>query len=487
MGGVLLLVMTCEAMAAPRPDVTFLHICDVYNLTARDDKGGFARFATRLDEARRNDPDALFLLPGDFLSPSLLSSLFKGRQMVEMLNLLRLDYASVGNHEFDQGLENLGQNVTLSRFTWLASNLQRRGALLPGMKRQELRTVRGVKVGLFAVLDPELAALAHLPPEVTITDPFEAARTDVAALRKAGAELVVAMSHMAFPMDRELARRAPGIDLILGGHDHIITSEVVGETLLVESGHELEVLGQIRMGPGAPKSIEMVTFLPVDARVPPDPVLAAKVAEYEKELDQTMNQEVGRLTSPMEISDAVVRTRETAVGNLVAEAMRAHGGATIGLMNGGGLRSNRTWAAGPITRREVLSLLPFNNVVVTLELSGGALVQVLEHALSGVEQAKGRFPQLAGLKVVYQPAATPGQRVREVWVGDAKVEAERLYTLATSDYLAEGGDGFALLRQARRIVPANQGALLTEVVIQYLGAHLPYVPPPLGRVVRLAE
>ncbi|MBF0142528.1 MAG: bifunctional metallophosphatase/5'-nucleotidase [Magnetococcales bacterium] len=482
-------VAFADAEAVGPPAITFLHVCDVYNISPVSGKGGFSRLATLLEEERQKDPEAVFVLPGDFLSPSLMTPLFQGRQMVEMLNLTGLDIASPGNHEFDRGLESLDRNVAASRFLWLASNLKRNGKDYPGMKSREIRTVRGVKVGFFSVLDPEFAELVRLPAEATITDPVAVARAEVAAMRREGVQVVVALTHLDLEDERRLAVQAPGIDLILAGHDHVVIKEKVGETLLVESGLELEVLGRITLHPGTPGRLEDVEFLPVvEADIKPDPAVEARVAAYEAELGQALDREIGRSEVPLDASEPAVRIQETNVGDLVADALRAANGAEIAIMNGGGIRSNRVIPAGALTKRMVQAMFPFGNTVVKLEISGADLLTVLEHGLSAVAEAKGRFPQVSGISLTYAPGAPPGKRIRELLVGGEPLVAERRYTLATTDYLADGGDGFPALKEARRVVAANGGKLLVDVVVDHVSGMGKAVSlKPEGRVRSLAE
>ncbi|MBF0180307.1 MAG: bifunctional metallophosphatase/5'-nucleotidase [Magnetococcales bacterium] len=465
-----MLLFALDGGAGERPVVTFLHTCDVYNLSPLTEKGGVARFATLLQRERKRDPEALFVLPGDFLSPSLMTPLFRGAQMVEALNRLGLDYAAPGNHEFDIGLESLDRNVSASRFTWIVSNLLKDDAPYPGMRQEVVRRVKGVTVGFFGLLDPVFNQVVRFPPGVVITDPFQAARERVASLRAAGAELVVALSHMSLPVERELAKQAPGIDLILAGDDHVVARELIGDTLLVEAGLEFQVLARIVLTPGKPKSLEMVEIFDVDASVPADPEMAAWVQTHEDRLSQALDREIGFSKVPLDATNAAVRSRETNTGNLIADAMRAYCKSDLGLMNGGGIRTNKLHPAGAITKRLVQSWLPFGNTVVCLEISGRALRDALEHGVSEAENIKGRFPQVSGVTFRFDPVAPVGSRVSEIRVGNAPLDEARVYTLATTDFLADGGDGYGVLKSLRRLVAATAGELITEVVTRYLAS-----------------
>lgn len=482
---VIMLLLAAPWAGATEPGVTVLTICDVYQIGPtgeQGEKGGFARLATLLDTLRAEDPEALLLLPGDFLSPSLMSSLFQGRQMVEVLNAVGISAASPGNHEFDQGWANLQERVRESRFPWIISNMTWQGQPPPGMVASQLRTIKGVEVGIFALIGPETKDLVALDEGLAIQDPFVAAKAQVADLRARGARLVIALTHLDYAVEQRLAREVAGIDLIVAGHDHIVARELIGNTLLVESGMDLEVLGKVQLTAGAPKRLEQATFLPINAAIAEQPALAAVVQGYQARLDLALDQEVGRSEVALDATNQTVRKEESNLGNLVADAVREATGADLGIINGGGLRGNRLIPPGPITRKTILGLMPFGNVVVKLRIDGQVLKAMLEHGVADWEQGKGRFPQVSGLAFTLEVHAPPGQRVRDLTVGEHPWRPDAAYTLATTDYLAEGGDGYQMLRQAEVLLPANAGDLLTTAVERKIQALGVIRAQPAGRI-----
>ena len=151
--------------------------------------------------------------------------------------------------------------------------------------------------------------------------------------------------------------------------------------------------------------------------------------------------------------------------------MRRYFKAEIALFNGGGLRGDRLYPAGHVlTRRDLIGEMPFGNAVQELEVSGAVLLQALEYGLSGIEEGAGRFLQVSGLSFAYDPAAAHGRRLGPVLVGSARVEPGRMYSLATTDYLAAGGDGYDMLKVARVLVDSSGGPLLVNVVAEAVQA-----------------
>ena len=198
----------------------------------------------------------------------------------------------------------------------------------------------------------------------------------------------------------------------------------------------------------------------------PDPETQVLVDAYQKQLDETLNVVIGTAGTAMDSRRNVVRGEESTMGDLIADAMRAAVGADVAIMNGGGIRADRTYDAGAkLTRRDILTELPFGNVTQLTEIPGSQLLAALENGVSQVEKGSGRFPQVSGLTLVYDPAAEAGKRVSEVMIGGAALAADKLYKVAVNDYILGGGDGYKALGGGRLIVDTGAGALVANDVM----------------------
>jgi 2',3'-cyclic-nucleotide 2'-phosphodiesterase (5'-nucleotidase family) len=163
--------------------------------------------------------------------------------------------------------------------------------------------------------------------------------------------------------------------------------------------------------------------------------------------------------------------------------MRAAVGAEVAITNGGGIRGDRTYEAGDtLTRKDVLSELPFGNVTVLIELSGADLLAALENGVSEVENGAGRFPQVSGLTFEYDPAAPKGSRVTKAAAGGKSLESGRLYTVATNDYMQGGGDGYAALKKGKALIDASGATLMATTVMDYIAAKGTVAPEIEGRI-----
>lgn len=471
-----LLALPAAADAETR-QVRLLHVNDVYEIGPdRDGLGGFGPLARLIAE---HEP-ALVTFGGDLISPSVLSSLTRGAHMVSLMNAVGTDVAVVGNHEFDFGPEVFAERLDESAFPWLAANLTG----VAGVKAREIREVGGVTVGLFGVVTPETATLSSPGAGVGFSDPLAAAKEQAAALRAEGAEVVVALTHLTLEEDLAVGRIG-GIDVVLGGHDHEPWAHHDGDTLILKAGYNARFLAVVDLavetGGKQPQVTAGWSMVPVSAAA--DPAVAAKVASFQQELDGALAAPLATLAAELDSRRSTVRGREAAIGTLIADAMRAATGADVALTNGGGIRGDRTYAAGStLTRGDVLAELPFGNVVEVVRLTGAQLRAALEHGVSAVEQGAGRFPQVSGLRLTYDPAAQPGARVGAVTVGQAPLDPAATYTVAVNDYIGRGGDGYAVLVRAPRTVSAEGGRLLSTVVMDALAAAGTVAPATDGRI-----
>jgi 2',3'-cyclic-nucleotide 2'-phosphodiesterase (5'-nucleotidase family) len=174
--------------------------------------------------------------------------------------------------------------------------------------------------------------------------------------------------------------------------------------------------------------------------VMPDPEVAAVVAKFEDELNKELDAPIGTTAVELDSRAATVRTREAAIGNLVADAMRWSAQTEVAVTNGGSIRGDKIYPPGTtITRREVLAELPFGNRLVTIDVRGDALKAAIENGLSRLPAPSGRFPQVAGLKIEADPSRPAGNRVLSIKVGDTPLDANKTYSVATIDFMARGG------------------------------------------------
>ncbi|WP_042694538.1 bifunctional UDP-sugar hydrolase/5'-nucleotidase [Azospirillum sp. B506] len=473
--------------------LTFLHVNDVYEIAPVKGQGGFGPLMTLLKRERAAAPDAITTVGGDFLSPSLLSGTTRGEQMITLFNAIGVDAVTFGNHEFDFGPDLLKQRMAESKFPWIGTNVRSAdGSAFASTVPSWTRTIDGITVGFLGLITPDTARLSSAGPSLDFPPVLETAAATVKDLRAKGASVVVALTHLTIAEERELASKVKGIDLILGGHDHDPISFYEGSTLILKAGHDAQYLGVVKLavetkdagkGPATttvPTEWRFVTT----AGVPADPEVEGVVEGYTKRLDSDLAAVIGTTTTELDSRKDVVRSREASMGNLIADALRDALKADVAITNGGGIRADALHPAGSkLTRKDIFAELPFGNVGVLVEMSGQDLISTLEHGVSKVEEKAGRFPQVSGLTMTYDPKAPAGRRVTSVMVGGKPVDPQATYRVATNDYMLKGGDGYAAFPRSKVIVDASGAVLLATIVMNHVEAKKTVSPAVEGRIV----
>ncbi|PWC89462.1 5'-nucleotidase [Azospirillum sp. TSH100] len=473
--------------------LTFLHVNDVYEITPVKGQGGFGPLMTLLKRERAAAPDAITTVGGDFLSPSLLSGTTRGEQMITLFNAIGVDAVTFGNHEFDFGPDLLKQRMAESKFPWIGTNVRSAdGSAFANTVPSWTRTIDGITVGFLGLITPDTARLSSAGPSLSFPPVLETAAAAVKELRAKGASVVVALTHLTIEDDRELASKVKGIDLILGGHDHDPISFYEGSTLILKAGHDAQYLGVVKLAvetKDAGKGLTTTT-VPTEWRfvttagVPADPEVEMVVEGYTKRLDGDLAAVIGTTTTELDSRKDVVRSREASMGNLIADALRETLKADVAITNGGGIRADALHPSGStLTRRDIFAELPFGNVGVLVEMSGQDLISTLEHGVSKVEEKAGRFPQVSGLTMTYDPKAPAGRRVTSILVSGKPVDPQATYRVATNDYMLKGGDGYAAFPRSKVIVDASGAVLLATIVMNYVEAKKTVAPAVGGRIV----
>lgn len=477
--------LVAQEQAASTSRVTLVLANDLDRMADQRGRGGHAKLATvvKTERARGN---TLFIHAGDAISPSILSGFDKGHHIIDILNRIAPDVFTPGNHEFDFGAENFRTRMAQATFDVLAANIHEpAGGLVKHLKPSKMVEIGGIRVGILGVTTEETADLAT--PEPIRFRPAVKVATELAArLRADGADLVVAVTHIGFDHDFELVRSGAA-DVILSGHDHNLVTFWNGRVALVESASQADFVTPIDLRltitqtDGKRRVSFVPNFRPVDTiAVTPDPEIAALIARYEGELDSELNVVVGETATALDTRSILMRSQETAFGNLVCDAMRQSVAADVCLMNGGSVRANRQYPAGTkLTRRHILEEMPFGNKTVLLEVKGVILRAALEHGLSG----DGAFPQVSGITIEADMTKPVGKRLRSVHAAGAPLDDTKLYKLATNDYLARGGDGYVVLKTARTLIDALAAQYMASNVMSYIAKAGAVSPKTEGRIV----
>ena len=483
-----------EAPSSPRAvaPLTILQINDVYSTIPIDGAGGLARIATLKQNLAAAGRTPFLVLAGDFLSPSVASSIFKGEQMIAALNAAGLDLATLGNHEFDFGVDLLIQRMSEAKWQWVVSNVidTNTGKPIGGAAPYVVRTFGSLKVGFIGLVLTTDEINQDRLTHVRMIDPLEAAATYLAALKNESVNLIVAVTHLAFADDRALIERFPDIDLIIGGHEHYPITAIENRTFISKAGSDTRWVARIDVNHRAGGPVErFFELIPISESLPDEARTASVVASYESRLGSELAVVVGTSRVPLDADSLHMRAGETNLGNMVADAMRAAAGADVTIVNSGSIRGDRVYPAGPLARRTLVEIHPFGGVICKVAASGRVILQALNSGVSKLPATAGQFPQVSGLMMrvdlsaVETDSRTPPDRVRGVRIGGQPLDPNRTYTVAITDYQLSGGDGYGMFKEGRVLVGPESGDLIVTALERYVAATGELAPAIEGRIV----
>ena len=493
--------------------------------------GGAAQLSTFFQQEREENPNTLTFTAGDAFGASPpLSNFFNEEPAVRSMRLMGFDADTFGNHNFDRGVGHLQEMIDIASapagdepgepFQYVSGNLRNVENNLTGVKPFEIFDVAGVKVAAIGITNPEAPGLVFPGSfgTIEVTDPVPAANKAKAQARREGAKVFVALTHLgvtgfdengAFGPLIDFAENVGGFDLILGDHTNVEFSEVINNALVVENRSKGRTYARMNLsvnpvsGSVMDSSVEFVD--PESAAVEPDPAIVDLLAPLREELNEILGEVVGESTVFIPRADAcgngAGRTCESLVGNVVTDALRDAYDTDFALTNAGGLRDALTCPTTDdpndfcpehtapnfdISLGQILTVLPFGNSSATLEMDGALLKEFLEHGVSEMPAADGRFAQVSGLCFTYDISAPIGSRVQSAvrqaedgsCTGDpVDLTENSSFTVATNDFVASGGDEYP---DVSSLMVTR--AVMDQDVADYISANTPISPAIEGRI-----
>ncbi len=469
-----LLVVATATTFGQSVRITILHVNDTYQFTPVEGgkRGGLARLLTLRKEAIAENPNTVFTLGGDTLSPSVETRTYRGAQMIDAWNAIGLDISVLGNHEFDIKTAELLDRIKESKFQWLGANVVdgKTGKIFADLPPYVIREFDGIKLGFIGLLLPEAKQTSSMEANLSVTDYCSTAKKLVDELRvRKKVDAVVGITHLFMAQDKRLAKCA-NFDLILGGHEHTLLQSSSNGTPIFKMTADAREMGKYNLTFDAKtKRLESLDWeiIPVTDKIADAPEFAPVFEKYKGLLEQ-LAVRVGSTSVQLDALSLSSRTMETNVGNFIADAYRNAVDADIGFVNGGSIRADLLYEPGILTKRDVLSILPFNNAIVKVEVSGKTLKHILEHGVArsgpGEDNEPGRFPQVSGMRFEYDTSKPIGSRIVSISVAGKPVADSGTYTVATSDFLvSRGGDGYTMFKDGKVIASAAEAPKDSDV------------------------
>lgn len=493
-----------RAVAAPADafTLTILHTNDMHAqvepLSVRGlTLGGWARQATLIRRARTAEPNPILLSAGDTFQGTLYFNVYAGLADLAYMNLIGYQAMAVGNHEFDRGPEGLARFAELATFPLLAANLDlsNEPRLAAVLRPWTILEVGGERIGVIGAVPEDLASISNPGPRVRAGDPRAAIQAAVEALAALAVDKVILLSHLGFEKDLQLAEQLHGVDVIVGGHSHTLLGRVPGlpqprgeyptlrrdaagnPVLIVHAWDRGRLLGHLQVSFDARGRVQSWSGEPpiaVDATVPEDPLVRSLVAALEQPLAQVRDQVVGECSEAIPATRTTARHAENPMGNLIADASleaTAKAGSVAAFINAGGVRAS--FDAGPITYGRALTVQPFSNTLVQVELTGAELKAALEQPLEDFPaKADGLLHPSRGTSYRIDPSQAAGERLLDLVVAGAPVIPEARYRITVPSFIAQGGNAHTVIAGAHGF-RYDTGIVDVDALVAYITAHSP--------------
>jgi 5'-nucleotidase len=444
----------------------------------------------------------LLLHAGDLIFPSVMSKYLAGQPMIDVLNRLDGDplkhdsmmMVGFGNHEFD----NKDPQVLLARlnesdFEWVAMNTRWCNPTcdqrFPKTTDVILREIGGTTVGVFGLLYPMKKSYMES------TDVIEAAADAVQIARGQGAKVVIAITHEDFDDDVDLLQKIAGLNLIIGGHDHLYMQANVGGQWVTKADADAKsvIVYDVTYDPNSGVHTTPLRVV-VDKTIPKDPDVDARVQYWMGELAKKLggNETIGTTKNLLEGVEPAVRGYETALGNLLTDAMRKQMQTDVAILNGGSIRINDNIPPGPITKYDMEGVFYYTNSLVAFPLTGQQLLDLLRNGVSRADAGDGRFLQVSGISFTYSKQGNAFVvDPADVRIAGAPLDLAKTYSVSSIDYLYLSGDddGFTLFSDATRPPKINvdREADFRKTVEAYIRSFGTVDVEVEGRIVRSSQ
>lgn len=469
--------------------ITIIHTNDVHARVSVE-----PYVAALAKSKKQNGENVLVLSAGDAFHGQPLATLSKGLNIVSIMNAAGYDAMVPGNHDFNYGYERLWLLSRKTAFPIISANVIDAKTERPLFAPYVIKDLGGAKVGIFGLSTPETATKTNPlnVKDLRFENPAETAKKTVKELKDKKCDVIIALAHLGVDSktkksERSTAVAGNGIDVIIDGHSHTQTGKTVAGTLIAQTGEYGENIGIVTLKVKDGKVTESDSeLLPIEGtEIIPDNNVTELIDKINKDLEKYTSQVVAETKVSLNGERENVRTSETNLGDLIADAMRHESKAVFAVENGGGIRVSIP--AGKVTKGDIVTVLPFGNYIVTKQLTGAEVKAVLENGVSSYPEPAGGFPQVSGFSFTFDPSAKAGNRVTSITPdsdgspgGSEKFDDEAVYTVAVNDFYAAGGDGNTVIKEAAGDVIFGA---LDEALISYMQTKPQISDKPAGRII----
>lgn len=478
---IFLIVPSVSSAADGTGELIIFHTNDMHcRIVNTDDDGksiGLAEMTAAVKATKKKNFDTLWFDAGDTFHGMPRINISKGENLAPLLNLAGVDIFVPGNHDFNYGSDQLEKLAKKLKFPILSANIVRKNTSENVFKPSKIFNLpNGIRVGVFGMTTPETfySTASKNVATIEFLNPVEVSKKMIAELRPK-CDVLICVMHMGVDENsdftsKRIAAETSGIDLIVDGHSHTELPEglTIGGTLIAQTGCYEHNLGQVKISLANHKITSKQAKLLNAAEVKkiaakPDERVEKDVAKLELNTKKYFSEVVAHSDRSLTSNRYIVRRNESELGNLASDAFKWKANSDIAIVNGGTLRADLP--EGAVTRGDALSIFPFGNKLVKLEIDGKNIRELLEHSVEFYPYPFGGFMNVSGMTFSFNPDKPKGQRVSNILVNGEPLDEDKTYTLATTDFTASGGDGYNMLKDLNRLDEFN---VIDEILAEYL-------------------
>ncbi|NVK25647.1 MAG: bifunctional metallophosphatase/5'-nucleotidase [Gammaproteobacteria bacterium] len=463
------------------------------NEISSDKKSAYPQLSYLLKKHRNKPTPVFFFFGGGSIGPSMLATFDRGSHIVDLLNQVEPDVMATTKRDFSFLEDELSLRAYEAAFPIVATNLidVETNNVLDGLSTSVITRQGDYSIGVLSTLS-ERAIQEYNLTQVRVLDKAEAVKKHASLLRQQGVDLV-ALINTGIKNDVIQLLEDNIVDLILQKDSNVDVRKDQykpnhSNYIFVSSQDEFAVVN-VRWQEQDVQNLNVSTEYIRYQQLFKDAEMQQVVEQYESRLDNLLDEVIGNTQTSFRTQRNLVRRKENEFGNLLTDALKQYAKADIAIINGGTIRGERNYIRSQqITRRDVISELPYRSNIELLELSGDVLQQTIEHGLSGIDSLLGRFLQVSGIKFTYNSQKPPGQRLLSLTHNGQPVTANKVYKVATSEYLAGGGDDFTMLLSAPRLdFKGQKNILVSDVLVNHIRTANTIAPALDRRIIDISK
>lgn len=436
-------------------------------------KSGYAEIAYFIKQQRSSNTPFFFFFGGGSIGPSKLASFDRGSHTIDLLNSIEPDAMTITKRDFSFFEDELSLRSYEAAFPIVSTNVidKETNQTLDGLYPYVIAQQGDYKIGVLGTMSKSAIAEYNLK-RVKIEDEIIAVKKEAKKLRAKNVDLVI-LIHSSRENNLVSLLEDKTVDLIL--QKNLNTDKVKNLPENVKHPryiiiNNIDQFASISLSGIKNHNLKVHTTFYNHQTLDKNSEMQHKVDKYKARLSNLLDEVIGLVKTPMNTQRLIVRKKESAFANLITDALKEYTHADIAILNGGSIRGEMNYSVGQhISRRHVISELPYRSHILLLKMTGETIKKAVEYGLNGLDRDLGRFLHVSGLSIVYDTSLAKNQRVLSILHDGVNLQPHKKYTVAMSDYLATGGDGFTMWENSEKLEYNQQKhMLISDIVINYI-------------------